>query len=205
VRIAAGDYEQHMAAIGQAAANAEHLREFLGSLAAGARVLVAGAGPGQFFDYLGEEVFARLRVVYSDVSEGYLRRLRERAPGAACVVDDIEQSGLAACFEAVTSTLVLEHVDWRRGVATLCGYGAERVLVVMQVNPERMETAVAPGRRLPGTLEAVRDLDPGLLHEPDVIRAFEELGYEPADRRRKAVADGKSMVALELRRLPLRG
>jgi len=75
----------------------------------------------------------------------------------------------------------------------------------MQVNPERMETAVAPGRRLPGTLEEVRNLDPGLLHEPDVVRAFGERGYEPAERRRKAVADGKFMVGLEFRRLSFRG
>lgn len=204
-RIEAGDYEQHMAAIGQAEANAGLLREFLQGLPEGSRVLVAGAGPGQFFEYFPASEWGAWQVTFSDVNQAYLRRLRERAAGAVCVCDDIERSALRGVFEAVTATLVLEHVDWRKGAATLCGYGARRVLIVMQQNPERMETAVTPGRRLPGTLEEVRQLDPGLLDEAELTGFFAERGYELRERRPRPVADGKTMLGLVYERAGLRG
>jgi hypothetical protein len=51
--ITADDYERHMAATGQPQANADLLAELFRDVppAPGARILFAGAGTGQYFDY----------------------------------------------------------------------------------------------------------------------------------------------------------
>lgn len=195
-RLAATDYEQHMAAIGQAQANAEHIAEFAAHCRPGARLLIGGAGTGQMFDYLPEGALEHLRVVYSDLSEAFLKRLRERRPAAVCVCDDLERTALAGPFDAVCAVLVLEHIDWQLGLRTLAGLGAERVMVVVQVNPPEITTAVTPARELPGTLRAFAHVDAHLLNPDAVIGELERLGYGMAERRAKCVCDNKIMLAL---------
>ncbi len=53
-QVAPEDYEEHMTRIGQAQANASLVEELMAAAAppAGARVVIAGAGTGQVFDYL---------------------------------------------------------------------------------------------------------------------------------------------------------
>jgi len=107
--VSAEDYEAHMAAIGQAQANAAQLSDFLMLVhpQPGARLLIAGAGPGQMFDHMDASVFHPYRTTFSDINPRFLARLRERYPQAHCVVDDIERSSLAGPFHAVMETLVL--------------------------------------------------------------------------------------------------
>lgn len=198
--IEAADYERHMAAIGQAQANAGLLDEFARGLDEGARLLVAGAGPGQFLEFMQASAFERLRPVFSDISGSFLRRLRLRLEGAVCVADDLERSALKGPFDAVSVTLVLEHIDWRRGVATLCRWGAGEVLIVVQRNPAEMATAVSPARQLPGSMEQFRQLHPTLIEPAALCAAMAEGGYSLSGERPRAVADGKTMLGLWFRR-----
>lgn len=199
--IEAEDYERHMAAIGQAQANAGLLEEFARGLEEGARLLVAGAGPGQFLEHMEASAFERVRAVFSDISGAFLQRLRGRLEGAVCVADDLERSGLKGPFDAVSVTLVLEHIDWGRGVETLCGWGAAEVLIVVQRNPAEMATAVSPARQLPGSMERFRQLHPALIEPAALCAAMEEGGYRLSGERRRAVADGKTMVGLVFKRI----
>src|SRR5713101_7078807 len=128
--IAADDYERHMAAVGQAEANAGLIQELFRDHAPppGARLLFAGAGTGQCFDYLPANIVAPFRTTFSDINPGYLDRLSARIHGVdfTTAVDDIESSQLAGAFDLAIVILVLEHVHWRKAVAGLAGQ-AERV------------------------------------------------------------------------------
>jgi|GEM_PF-1460011 len=192
--VTAADYEAHMAAIGQAQANAAHLADFAGT--GEGRLLVAGCGPGQFLDYIEAGALSRWRVVYCDINPGYLTALRGRRPGAVCVADDLEASSIQGPFDAACATLVLEHTDWKRVAATLARL-APRVMIVIQVNPDEMATAVSPGRTLPPSMEWFRRIHPHLIDESALIGEMRGHGMALRTRRPRAVADGKMMLALE--------
>lgn len=192
--VTAADYETHMAAIGQAQANAAHLADFARS--GGGRLLVAGCGPGQFFDYLEKGALDRWRVVYCDINPGYLSVLRQRCPGAVCVADDLESSSIAGSFDAASATLVLEHTDWKRVVATLARL-APRLMLVIQINPAEMATAVSPGRTLPESMQRFREVHPQLIDEAELLAEMGRLGRRLTARRPRPVADHKTMLALE--------
>lgn len=197
--VTAQDYEAHMSAIGQAQANAEHLAEFAGR--ASGRLLVAGCGPGQFFDYLEDAALDGCLPVFCDINPDFLAALRARRPGAICVADDLEHSGLHPRFDAACATLVLEHTDWREVVATLARL-APLVMIVIQLNPPDMATAVSPGRTPPGSMAAFKHVHPNLIDEGELAAELGRLGMTPVSRSPKAVADGKTMLALTFQRHP---
>ncbi|HEY3442780.1 MAG TPA: hypothetical protein VGK29_18615 [Paludibaculum sp.] len=201
--VSAEDYEQHMAAIGQAQTNATHIRDFLALVKppAGARLLIAGAGPGQMFDHIEPAVLQPYRIIFSDINPRFLVRLRERYGAALCVVDDIERTSLTGPFEAVMETLMLEHVEWRKAVAALCGLGAEYLYLVVQQNPPDMATAVTPTRTPPGTMRIFAQAHPRLLDIAELTSALHEAGYTIISTHPRAVADGKTMLGLLARRV----
>ena len=78
--VTAGDYEEHMASIGQAKAAAELTEQLIrsASLTAGGRIAIAGAGTGQMFDFLAPAIFISYRLTCADLNPAFLARLRER-------------------------------------------------------------------------------------------------------------------------------
>lgn len=201
--VSAEDYEQHMASIGQAQANAEHIRDFLALVAPppGARLVIAGAGPGQMFEHLDPAVLRPYCVIFSDINRRFLARLRARYDAALCVVDDIERSALAGPVYAVMETLMLEHVDWRKAVAALTGLGAGHLYLVVQQNPQGMATAVTPSRTPPGTMRVFAEAHPRLLDVAELTAALIGAGYRVVSAHPRAVADGKTMLGLLARRV----
>jgi hypothetical protein len=201
--VSAEDYEAHMAAIGQAQANAAHVRDFLTLVnpSPGARLLIAGCGPGQMFEHVDPCVFQPYRAVFSDINPRFLARLRERCPGAPCLVDDIERSALAGPFYAVMETLMLEHVEWSKGVAALTGLQAEFLYFVVQRNPPDMATAVTPSRTPPGTMRIFARAHPRLLDIAELTAALEARGYRIVSENPHPVADDKIMLGLLARRV----
>jgi hypothetical protein len=189
------DYERHMAAVGQAQANASLLEELFRDFAprAGARLLFAGAGTGQYFEYLPSNLLGRYRATFADINPNYLRRLAERLRGSdfSIVVDDIEASSLPGPFDLAVAVLVLEHVNWRRAVRSLTGQAA-RVFLVIQRNP-----ADPVLRRLEGSMTALSDLPPGSIDPIDLNQAFDAAGFHLLRTAERAVLDGKRMLALD--------
>jgi len=192
------DYEAHMAAIGQAQANAEHVRDFLLHCTPppGARVLIAGAGTGQMFDYVPPSIFAGVSPVFSDINPRFLACLRARYPAAACVSDDLERSSLRGPFHAACAVLVLEHIDWQTGLDTLASLAPRHLFLVVQRNPPDISTAVSPSRRLPGSMQVFAETHP-ILRDPAGIAAhLRTRGYELRGQWPRPVADGKTMLGL---------
>ena len=197
-QVLAEDYEAHMAAIGQARANAEHLRGMLLRYPPppGALVWMAGAGPGQMFDYLPAELLSPWRLVCTDISQRFLAVLRGRYSRAECVVEDLLRPALAGECDTAVVVLVLEHIDWRRGVKALAARRPRQLFVVIQRNPEGMQSAVSPQRVLPGSMVVFGGTHPELLREEELVEAFAVEGYTLAERQASPVADGKTMLAL---------
>jgi GNAT superfamily N-acetyltransferase len=205
LRTVATDYEDHMARIGQAQANARLTERWLGQLPLGARLLMAGAGPGQMLDYWQPGTLADVAATFSDLNAQFLDRLRERLAArgfnaAETVEDNILATRLGA-FDAAAIVLVLEHVEWRRALASLAVWRPAQVLIVVQENPSSIGTAVTPTALCLGTMRQFRDqVQPGLIPVPELLEELRKLGYGVKRRETEFVADRKMMHALWLER-----
>jgi hypothetical protein len=201
--VTAADYEQHMRSIGQAEAAAELTVWLIGSagLTAGDSVTVAGAGAGQMFDFLDAAVLRPYRLTFADLNPAYLARLRDRVAkqglSAAVVEDDIEQTRLEPEPGLLMATLLLEHIDWCRGVEVFASLRPRACGVIIQENPPEFASAVTPGRALPPSLaKAVETAHPTLVSPDELTSAMETHGYRCRGRQSRPVADGKRLTAL---------
>lgn len=194
--VAADDYETHMAAIGQAQANASLAAELVAAAAPppASRILIAGAGTGQMFEYCAAELFRGCTLICSDISPAFLDRLRARCE-CQTVVDDIEDSRLEPGFSLIIVVLVLEHVEWRKALASLARLRPGHILVVIQRNPE----GALPYRERIGTMRLFgSEVEPNLIPSSALVEEFERLGFRLKLQRERPVADGKAMVGLLL-------
>lgn len=197
------DYEQHMAAIGQAQAVASITAQMVqaAQLAAGVQVVIAAAGTGQMFDYLDPVAFRPFRLTCTDLNPGFLARLQQRLARygltAAVLEDDIEQTALEPGAGLLLAALLLEHIDWLRGVEVFASLRPAICGVIIQENPEGMTSAVTPGRRLPPSMAtALETARPALVPRDRLIAAFGRHGYRPARVFAEEVADGKRLAGL---------
>ena len=205
--VRAEDYDAHMAAIGQAEANAGLVSELFESdpPRPGSAVLFAGAGTGQLFDYVSPEMLKPYRTTFTDINAEYLTRLATRvsvAPGIEFEtrVDDIEASRLSGAFEVVLAILVLEHVDWRKAVCEICRLCCARAFVVLQENPAHIAAAVTQGRPLPGSMALLKDVHPHLIPQSEVVAEFARHGFDLRRSSAREVLDSKRMLALEFKK-----
>jgi hypothetical protein len=201
--VTAEDYELHMAAIGQAQAAAEltGLMVRAAALSEGARVVIAGAGTGQMFDYLDSMVLRPYRLTCADLNPRYLERLDQRLKRcgltATLLEDDIEQTAIEPAPDLLLATLLLEHIEWRRGVEALAGLRPGVCAIVLQENPEGMSSAVTPGRVVPPSLaRAMETAHAVLVPRGGLVDAFGARGYVCRDTFSRDVADGKRLVGL---------
>jgi hypothetical protein len=193
--IEAEDYEQHMAAVGQAQANADLLAELFRDHPPppGASVHFAGAGTGQLFEYFPPETLAAYGVLCTDINTRFLEKLSSRVR-VETSVDDIEAPALAGPYDLTIAVLVLEHVEWERAVAGMCARSG-RVFVVTQENPPTPAV-----RELPGTMSILRQARPHLIAREDLEERFRGEGFELTRVSRRDVPDGKGMLGLDFTR-----
>ena len=152
------DYDQHLAAIGQAQAGAELACHIIRSAAppAGGRVVIVGAGTGQMLDFIDPAVLRPFRLTFTDLNPAFLARLSERLArhglNANILEDDIEQTAIEPAPDLLMATLLLEQIDWRRGVESFTGLRPTACGIVIQENPAGMSTAMTPGRPIPPSI-----------------------------------------------------
>jgi hypothetical protein len=201
--VLADDLDAHMAAVGQAQANAALVETMMTTGPAPQRmtVLFAGAGTGQMFEYVSPSFLTPYRVTFTDINAAFLDRLRERLTGSdlqyETVVDDIENSTLSGPFGIAVVVLVLEHVEWQKALDTLVAFQPEIVHLVVQRNPPDMGDAITPGRTLPPSIARASEKAQPRLIDPDAIGSF--LGgrrYGLIRRVEQPVPDDKTMIGL---------
>jgi hypothetical protein len=199
------DYETHMAAIGQAQANAKLVEEYFAKapLSVDDSILFMGAGTGQMFNFVSHEFLLPYQTTFSDINGAYLKWLSERLKNAEnlryeMVVDDVEQSRLTKTFSLVLAVLLLEHVDWRKGIATLCKLASNAIFVVIQENPPNLPVAYAVNRL--GTMKIFAELHPTLIPSAQLEAEFNLHAFRKNYAAERTVADGKKMIALGFER-----
>ena len=205
--VLADDLDAHMAAVGQAQANAALVETMMTTGTAPERttVLFAGAGTGQMFDYVTGSFLASFltsyRVTFTDINAAFLDRLRGRLAGSSLiyetVVDDLERSKLSGPFGMAVVVLVLEHVEWQKALRSLVALQPEIVHLVVQRNPPDLGTAITPGRTLPPSIARASEKAHPVLVDPEAIRSFlEGEGYALLRRFEQPVPDAKTMIGL---------
>jgi len=115
--------------------------------------------------------------------------------------DDIEDTALEPGPDLLLAALLLEHIDWRRGVGVFARLGPAACGIIIQENPRGMQSAVTPGRSIPPSIaKAVEKAHPALVPYDDLVGAFAAHGYICKDTCALEVADGKRLIALLLER-----
>jgi len=197
------DYDQHMAAIGQAQAGADLTSQIFRSaeLPAGGCVVIAGAGTGQALDFADAALFRQFRLTFTDLNAAFLARLALRLAKhglvATVLEDDIEHTAIEPRPDLLLATLLLEHIDWRRGVAAIAGLCPAACGVIIQENPEGMTSAITPGRQIPPSIAKAFEIAHAILvPREDLVAAFAARGYACTGTWDREVADGKRLVAL---------
>jgi hypothetical protein len=197
------DYETHMAAVGQAQANAALVAEYLQAQPPSrhASVLFAGAGTGQMFDYVSPAMLLPFSITFTDINARYLNRLRTRladTPGLrySTVVDDLERTTLSRRFDLVLAVLFLEHLDWRAAITTLCNLTERELFFVIQENPPDDAMAITAIRDIPETMKIFTHVHPTLVPSADLQSEMKRQGFRRTYSAQKPVADGKKMQAL---------
>jgi hypothetical protein len=192
------DDEKHMAAVGQAQANADLLAELFRDYPPppGSRLHIAGAGTGQYFEYLPPATLAAYDLVFTDINAQFLALLRARTQGLRSMIhlDDIEAPIVCGPYALLIAILVLEHVDWRRAVAGICAR-ADRAFVVIQENPPHL-----PVRELPGTMAILREVTPHPVPRHELIEEFRCEGFDLSRASVRDVLDNKRMIGLDFTR-----
>lgn len=196
------DYDEHMAAVGQAQAAAVLTAEMIrnAGLRAGGRLVIAGAGTGQMFDFLNAAVFRKFRLICTDINPKFLARLRERLArhylAAFVVADDIEQTALTGRPDFLLAALVLEQIDWRNGVEAIAVLRPAACGIIIQENPAGMTATVTPGRSIPASIAAAFETEqPKLVPHKQLLSAFQARGYCCAGTWIRQVADEKRLVS----------
>ena len=201
--ITGDDLDQHLAVIGQAQAGAEIACQIIRSHppSEGGRVVIAGAGTGQMLDLIDPAVLRPFRLTFTDLNPVFLARLSERLArhglNATILDDDIEQTAIEPAPDLLLATLLLEQIDWRRGVESIAGLRPAACGIVIQENPGGMNSAITPGRQRPPSLaKAFETAHITLVPREELVAAFAACGYACEDTWTRDVADGKRLIGL---------
>jgi hypothetical protein len=198
------DLDAHMAENGQARANAELLDTLLrdATLAPGGRIAFVGAGTGQLLDFMDVASLAGRPLVFTDINERFLKRIRERLRrhpeiGEATVIhDDVEATRLASPIYAVVIVLVLEHVEWRCALTALCATDPVWLLIVIQRN-DATAPVVTMERKLRPSIRAFAEAArPQLVDERELTGWLSDAGFSLAIHLERRVEDAKTMIGL---------
>ena len=117
------------------------------------------------------------------------------------VIDDIEVTQLKDRFDLVVVVLVLEHIDWQRGLKNIHTLAPNLLYIVIQQNPVGMVDAIAPRRALNKSMRALAETArPVLAPSDQLIDFLTQLGFRLQARDERPAPDSKTMVGLSFDR-----
>jgi hypothetical protein len=197
-----------MAAVGQAQANAKLVETYFSSapLNPGDSILFLGAGTGQMFNFVSPSFLLPFQNTFTDINATYLKWLCQRLKNVeslrfTTVVDDIEDSLLSGTFPLVVAVLLLEHIDWRKAVSTICSLSNSAIFLVIQENPSALPAAFTPGRHATGTMSIFSEIHPTLIPRAELQEEFKSHNFRGNYLEEKIVDAEKKMVALGFHRI----
>lgn len=204
--IVAEELDQHLSAVGQAETNAllvaEMFRDY--PLFPGARVLIPGGGTGQMFDYITPQQIGLYHFTFTDINPHFLERVKERLtkfPNLDYEIqeDDLESSRLSHCYDGTLAVLLLEHLDWRKGVESLVSFTPAKMYFVLQQQISGLEVNLKR-KLLPSIQKFSETAQPNLIVPEELISFLKSKGYSLDKTYQKAVPDQKEMRGLVFER-----
>ena len=101
----------------------------------------------------------------------------------------------------IVLVLVLEHIDWQRGLQNIHKLAPTLLHIVIQQNPVGMVDTIAPRRALNKSMQALAETArPVLVASDRLIDFLTQLGYRLQARDERPAPDSKTMVGLSLNR-----
>jgi len=197
------DLDQHLQNIGQAQENGRLVSEMLGSLSMqlGTKTLVPGAGTGQMLDFCSIAVLSRFKITFTEINQLFLDRLRSKISAfseldAQVMHDDIEATNLDGPFEVVLGVLLLEHIDWEKGLRNILTLSPRHILFIVQQNGID-GSLVTTNRETPWSIQKFSEIAKPQLVDIEKLTAWlGARGYELVKRVYADVPNAKKMVGL---------
>jgi hypothetical protein len=204
--VTANDIDQHMASIGQAEVNAHLVAQMLQAfpLKKGSSLLIPAAGTGQMFDYVEPAQIGDYHFTFTDLNLKFLEKLEARLTGRhleyIATVDDIEATKLSGNYEGILSVLLLQHIDWKKGIDSMLGFSPRRMYLVIQ-EQTRTGHAISKERVLAPSIEKFAQIaNPCLVPRKELTDYLGQRNYQLLRTYEREVPDNKSMVGLVFER-----
>ena len=116
-------------------------------------------------------------------------------------MDNIEVTQLKDRFDVIVLVLVLEHIDWQRGLQNIHKLAPTLLHIVILQNPVGVVDAIAPRRALNKSMQALAETArPVLVPSDRLIDFLTQLGYRLQARDERPTPDAKTMVGLSFNR-----
>jgi len=195
------DIDEHMLTIGQAVPNAGLVMRMLNDfpLSENSSILVPGAGTGQMFDYIYTSQLGNYKFMFTDLNGSFLNKLDQRLSLVGeseyeTLVDDIEDTKLSGNYDGILAVMLLQHIDWRKGVKSMLGFNPSRLYFIIQ---EQNGDEHSFRKELPMSIKRFAETAaPCLVPKMDLIDYLRERNFDYLDGYRRGVPDDKVMVGL---------
>jgi SAM-dependent methyltransferase len=196
------DLDTHMEYVGQAKANAFLVESMLTdfTLSKNSSLSVPGCGTGQIIDYLPKKMIDRYRITFSDINKSFLRKLRKRLVSkntkeCKVIVDDLENTRIRKKFDAYLVVLVLEHIDWRKGIQGIIANQPRRLFFVIQCQSVK-KSFIENSNLRPSIKKFLKIAKPHLVKEQVLLKKLSDSGFVLRKTYRKTMPDGKVMLGI---------
>lgn len=201
--ITAEDFDYHMATIGQAETNSKIIREMFSEfpLPNNSKLLVAGCGTCQMFDYLEPKKIGTYQFIFSDINQSFFEVAKKRMknfPEAEYkfVIDDIESTKINEKIDGVIAVLLLEHIDWKKGIDSFVKLKPNRIYLIIQVQDDK-KSFVTKGMKLRPSIEEFSKIaNPQPVKEQELSNYLKNKSYKLIKKIKRPVQDDKAMVGL---------
>ena len=207
--ITGDDLDSHTAAIGQAEANAEIVKQMLAEhpLSPNSRLLIAGGSTGQLFDYVRpQDLGSNVELLLTDINPSFLAKARERLQRFSGInyqtlLDDIEDTKLKGGYGGVLVVLVLQHVEWRKALESLLSLSPNKLYIIEQ-EQDPSQHAVTKSRKLSDAWRRYAEVaNPKLVQRQELTDFLQKRGYQVAGKYERAVPDNKTMYGFVLEKV----
>ena len=199
--ITINELDSHMAAIGQAEANADIVKQMFAEypLQPNSRLLIPGCGTAQLFDYIQpSDLGSNIELVLTDIKPSFLAKARERLQRFSGInyttqEDDIEDTKLKGTYGSALVVLVLQHVEWQKALDSLVSLNPSKFYIIEQ-EQDPSQHAVTKSRQLSEVWRRYAEVaNPQLILRKELTDYLVKKGYEVIGSYERAVQNNKTM------------
>lgn len=201
--IKADELDGHLEELGQAKVNAELCKQMLDdvSLPTNSKHLVHGCGTGQIFDFISTETFTKYKTVFADINTEYLKKLEERLikkniTSYKTAYDDAENTSFKEKFSGILSVLLLEQIDWKKGIDNKVKLKPEVIYLIIQEQSKNVSTVTINVKSRESIRQFAQMAKPLLVPKVELKEYLKEQGYYQVKEYKIEVPNSKTMTGL---------